>query len=844
MLNATEQLVFAHRGKILGGLLLFTAFMFYWAVQLKPDAGFEKQLPQGHEYVETHYDHVEFLGGGSRALVVVRARDGNIWTPKFLQTLFAVTDDLFYLKGVDRGKLTSLWTPNTRFIEVNEDGLYAENLIPGTITPAEIDDQVIEDIQNKVVRGGFTRRLVSSDFSSALIAVQLLEYDPKTQEKLDILDIARRLESDIRGKYQDDTIDIHIIGLAKMFGDVADSATAVVKFFGFALALTALSVYLYSRSIILTALPLFCSLCSVIWQFGILKILGYGLDPLAILVPFLVFAIGVSHGIQQINLISDRITTGSTSLEAARASFSRLLIPGSMALLTDLIGFGTLWLVPIGMIKELAITASIGVALKIVTNLLMLPLAASYFKFDAGYKDRITTARRSRDRLIQKLAFVTRPRWAIVVLVVSAALLGIAIDQSGKRHVGDLHPGSPLLKQDHRYNVDSRYIAESFSFGFDVLVVINETPSETCINYEPLHFMDQMAWQLENTQGVTSTLSASSVIKQSLAIWMEANPKFRALPRNQQTLVLGGLALAPSTGLINDNCTVMPVLVFLEDHKAVTIQRVINAVKAFRDANEMVLRFDGESWHALEQSNFLAMGDDVKSAVRAGEYVLADDQGALMAMGEEVATASGRNVKKGALKNINIRLASGNAGLIGASNEAIEEAELPMLLLVYGVIIFLVMATYRDWRATICCCLPLTMATFLGYWFMNLLGIGLSVSTMPVMVLAVGIGVDYAFYIFNRLQVHLHNGLDMAPAYRRTLSETGIAVVFTAVTLAIGVSTWVFSDLKFQADMGALLTFMFLANMVGAITLLPALAIVLERVFPRKPQLNVRPATD
>jgi predicted RND superfamily exporter protein len=117
---------------------------------------------------------------------------------------------------------------------------------------------------------------------------------------------------------------------------------------------------------------------------------------------------------------------------------------------------------------------------------------------------------------------------------------------------------------------------------------------------------------------------------------------------------------------------------------------------------------------------------------------------------------------------------------------------------------------------------------------MKELEIGLKVATMPVMVLAVGLGVDYAFYIYNRLQFHLSEGLDITTAYQQTLFETGNAVIFTAVTLAIGVSTWSFSALKFQADMGLLLTFMFMINMVMAVTMLPALAVTIDLIIPRR----------
>jgi predicted RND superfamily exporter protein len=179
-------------------------------------------------------------------------------------------------------------------------------------------------------------------------------------------------------------------------------------------------------------------------------------------------------------------------------------------------------------------------------------------------------------------------------------------------------------------------------------------------------------------------------------------------------------------------------------------------------------------------------------------------------------------------------MASGNVGIQAATNEVLERSELPMMLWAYASIVVVVIATYRDWRAIPCCALPLCLATFLGYWFMKEREIGLKVSTLPVMVLAVGIGVDYAFYIYSRLARHLQAGDPVTVAARQALFETGNAVVFTGITLAVGVSTWAFSPLQFQADMGLLLGFMFTTNMVAAVTILPALAVVLHGIFPRK----------
>ncbi|MCH7893039.1 MAG: MMPL family transporter [Proteobacteria bacterium] len=174
--------------------------------------------------------------------------------------------------------------------------------------------------------------------------------------------------------------------------------------------------------------------------------------------------------------------------------------------------------------------------------------------------------------------------------------------------------------------------------------------------------------------------------------------------------------------------------------------------------------------------------------------------------------------------DVKFRLATGNVGVMAATNEEVSEAQFPILMGVFAAIILLCWVTFRSLRAVLCIVLPLGLVSLLAYALMAILEIGLKVNTLPVVALGVGVGVDYGIYIFSRMQEFLKRGETLHAAFLDTLSVTGNGVVFTAVTLGVGVATWIFSPLKFQADMGILLTFMFLVNMLGAIFLLPALA--------------------
>jgi predicted RND superfamily exporter protein len=771
LVKQLERLVFGYRLSVLAVLAVVTAVMGYYALQLHMSPGFDKQLPQQHEFIKTFNQYRDVLFGSNRIVVVLHKKEGDIWNASALTKLYDITQAVFFMPGVDRRGVTSLWTPNTRAVQITEEGMKAEDVIGGDVTVKTLTPEAIAGIRERTIIGGFVGSLVANDGSGAMVVAEPVDPDPITGKPLDYMELDHRLETELRSKFSDAEIDVQIIGFAKQMGDIIAGAAGVVKFFVLAFVLTALAVYWYTRSVMLTVLPLVCSLVSVVWQFGTITLLGFGLDPLAVLVPFLVFAIGVSHGVQQINSVSMEACAGHDAMTSAKHSFSGLLIPGTLALVTAFVGFATLVMVPIPMIRELAITASVGVAYKIVTNLIMLPVLASYVKLDASYVEKMKKLQFQREHLMMQLGKVAERRNAAIGAMLCVVLLGLAVWQSQGRHIGHVLPGAPELHNDSRYNLDVQSVVDHFGLGLDVLTVVIETPVNGCYQQQVMAYIDRLTWQLANVPGVLSAQSLPLLTKFAMSGVNEGNPKWAALPQDESSLAEAVRQVPESMRLYNADCTVMPVNLYLTDHKASTLKQVVEAVEAFRVGEPM--------------------------------------------------------------EGVTIRMASGNAGVQAATNEVVEHAELPMMLYVYLTIIALVFLVYRDWRAIVACCVPLTLATFLGYWFMKAQDIGLTVATLPVMVLAVGIGVDYAFYIYNRLQTHLAEGEDIVRAFKRALQKVGVATIFTALTLSVGVATWSFSALKFQADMGMLLAFMFMVNMIMAITLLPAIAVMLDVLIPR-----------
>ena len=760
---ALEALLFGHRRAVIALFALLTAAMLWQASQLRVDAGFEKQLPMQHEYMQVFKEYQREFGGANRVLIALAVDQGNIFTPHFFDKLKAVTDAVFFLPGVDRARVSSLFTPNVRFTEVVEDGISGGNLVPAQFSNTPQD---LARVRENLLKSNYLGRLVANDFSAAIVSAQLLEIDPNSGEKLDFVAVAAALEK-IRTEHAGSGISLHIIGFAKVVGDIADGATRVVGFFAVAFVVTALLVWLYSQSLRVALVPLGCSLIAVIWQLGLLPLFGYGIDPMAILVPFLIFAIGVSHGVQMVSSVGAEVYEGADVESAARASFRRLLLPGAIALISDTIGFVTIATIPIQVIQDLAVTASLGVAVIILTNLFLLPLLISCVPLGDDYRARLRRRSARLAPLWRRLSVVAERRRAAVVVALGTAALAVGLWKGGEVRIGDLHTGVPELRSDSRYNRDTALITERFAIGVDLIQVIAEGEPESCIDWAAMDAIDRFAWHVENLPGVQSVLSLPRVAKIVNAGWNEGSPMWRVLPRDPQNLAQAVAYTPTSTGLLNKDCSAIPVLIFTADHRAETIASVVEAVQAYRAA------------HA--------------------------DEG------------------------IRYRLATGNVGVMAATNEEVEAAQFPILALVFAAIIALCLATFRSLAATLCIVLPLALVSLLAYALMAWLQIGLKVNTLPVAALGVGIGVDYGIYIFSRLREYLGAGLALREAYRQTLAVTGSGVVFTGLTLAIGVATWIFSPLQFQADMGVLLTFMFLVNMLGAILLLPALASFLLR---------------
>ncbi len=760
--SVVERALFNHRVLVMVLCLVLTAVLGWQATKLHLNASFEKTIPTHQPYVGNFLKYQGELNGlGNAVRIAVENPSGTIYDARYLDTLRRLSDEVFVVPGVARNQMKSLWTPTTRWVGVTEEGLEGGPVIPDGYDGSA---RSLGQLRANIERSGELGQLVAFDGKSSVIYVPLLGNDAEGRP-LDYVQFAERMES-LRAKYESQGVRIHITGFAKIIGDLIDGVRAVLAFFGLAVVIAAVMVFWYTRCIRSTLLVVAASLVAVVWQLGLLPTLGYSLDPYSILVPFLVFAIGMSHGAQKMNGIMQDVGRGIDKLVAARFTFRRLFLAGLTALLADAVGFAVLLVIDIQVIRELAIAASLGVAALIFTNLILLPILLSYTGVSPKAARRSLRAEEgdaggaAKHPLWAWLDRFTQRRYAAIAVTGALVLGSLGFAASTRLSIGDLDPGAPELRPASRYNRDVAFMNAAYGASSDVLAVLVKTPEGQCSKYDTLNKVDALEWELRQLDGVETTNTLALLNRRVLTGLNEGNPKWYEFLPNQD--MLNTVTSGAPRGLYNESCGLLTVYVFLRDHKAETLNRVLEHVESFAAANDTA---------------------DVK-----------------------------------------FLLAAGSAGIEAATNIVVKKAWHQMLLLVYAAVVLLCFVTFRSWRAVLVAVVPLVLTSMLAEALMVALGMGVKVATLPVIALGVGIGVDYALYILSVTLAQLRAGASLSAAYYRALLFTGKVVMLTGVTLAIGVVTWVASPIKFQADMGLLLAFMFLWNMLGALVLIPALA--------------------
>ena len=744
-------------------LLIIAAITVGFAVRVPSVrilSDFADLLPQKHPYIQLHNEIRDTFGGANNIIVAVTVDEGTIFTNDTLDRIHRITLGVDALEGINHNLVTSLTHRNVRKVWLSGEGTVKSSTyydpLKGVYSAAELD-AMREDVHADPRVFGL---LVSPDLKSALVRGTLNE------GMLDYEKVFRQLQS-IRELESHEGVRIYATGQPVLVGWVSSYAEQIFTIFVLTVVIMLGLLVLHFRRFYGILLPVIGILVTTIWGLGTLQLLGYNLDPLMLVIPFVISARAMSHGIQIVERYYQEINHGHDGPWSAHLAFSNLFRPGSLGVTTDSLG---LLLIAVGSVPindklavyaclwAFSVIATVIIAIPCMLKLLPTPTARA-----SGSSAMSKVFRTIADRLL-------RPRAAAIVLTTCAVLTLAALVPASWVTIGETEPGSPLLYSDHDYNVSSKIINESFP-GSEELFVIGQTDEPGGLKRPEVvnALADLQAYMLTDPE-LGGTKGLPDLLRAVNRITHYNDPRWFTTPDSPQ--LVGGLMFlfmmsSPVQGALleylDTDETTANIVFYYKDYQGKTIRRAIEMVKQWKEQFEPGI--DG----------------------------------------------------------FEVKLAGGTIGVTAAINESAFESNLIIIPLVFALIFLFVAAFYTSLHAGAIMLVAMAVATVLTYGYMGLAGIGINVNTVPIIAVGIGVGIDYSIYLMDRVRSEYYEGLSLNDAVKVGLETTGTAIGFTAAILISGVIMWAFvSNLKFQSDAAMLLIVMIGLNALTAVFLVPA----------------------
>ncbi len=772
-LRNIDDFLFSRRWLSLVVILLITVFFAIRIPGVQIYSDFADLLPQKHPYIKLHNQIRDVFGGANIVIVGVEVKDGTIFTNETLALIYRLTQAVDSLPGVNHNLVSSLTHRTVRKVWLNETGSIISDPYYDPrrtdLTQAELDAMRNDVLADPRVYG----LLVSPDLKSALIKAQLnegsLDYKA-TFEKLQKIRAAEEANGKAAG------VSIYATGQPVLIGWVYTYLGELLQIFLYTLVIMFGLLVLYFRRLYGVMVPLIGVTLSAIWGMGIISLLGYNLDPLTLVIPFLILARSLSHGIQLVERYYGELEIVRDSRQAARQTFDSLFRPGSLGVVSDAIGLSLIMLGSIPINTKLSHYASLWALSVIINVLLFVPLLLSVLPQprNADLKHGAF-----RSALAGLGDFVASRKGAVAILVAVVGLYFVGGYYSSWVQIGDSKPGSPLLYPDHDYNVSSKAINARFPGSEELYIVARTDKKGGLKRPEVLYALEDFQAYMMDDPELGGTKGLPDLIKQVNRLLHNDDPRWSVIPDSDAYvggLMFAYMASSPIPGalkeFLNPEETEANMVFYYKDHRGETIKRAISMVKAW--AADVGNRVDG----------------------------------------------------------LSIQLAGGIVGVTAAINDAVFTTNMIVVPLVLLLIFISVTLFYWSWHAGWLMFLAMSFATILSYAYLGFKGIGLNINTVPIIAVGIGVGIDYSIYMMDRVREEMALCGNLIQSVKRAVSTTGLAILVTATTLVSGVILWVFmSTLRFQADAALLLSVMIVLNMLAAMFLVPAWIVLFKPKF-------------
>jgi uncharacterized protein len=768
-LQRWETWVFAHPGAVLIAIFGVTLLLASHVPKLHIYTDFNDLLPQKHPYIQTYNRIKENFGGANQIVMVIAVDDGDIFNDATLTLINEATQGFDNLPSINHNSVSSLTHRTVRKVYVRADGGFGSDAYYDPQNPPHTPAQLAQLRRDVMANPQVYGLLVSPNLKAALVRGQLNDGSIDYPATFNAL-------KELRKSVTAPGHQAYITGNPVLTGYVYTYFDQIIGIMCWTLVLLALLLIFYFRRLYGIALPLLGISLSTLWGLGFMAWIGFNLEPLSMPIPFLIAARAMSHGVQLVARYYEELALTHDSKRAARNALDALFRPGSLAIIVDALCIFVMVLGAAPFNHKLGIAAGFWAFSVIFTVHFMIPLALTLL---SQPKDMANKNQAMRGLLGRFWAATGgKPAGAAIILGTAAALVVAGAPLAMKVRIGDAEPGSPILGRDHDYNRSTAAINRLFPGSEELHIIARSTDEGGIKQPERLHAIEQFEQSMLSDPALGAVKAIPAVVRQVNRLTHNDDPRWAQIPDNAAEiggLMFAYMAASPIPGALNEfvnpSVTEADMVFFYKDHKADTINRAIALAK--------------------------------KAAFNASD-----------------------------VKGLSFEPGGGTVGVTAAANEALHHDHLLMVPLVMLVAFLLVTSYYQSFHAGWLMVLPMLFATAMTYAFMGIKQIAISVNTVPVIMVGVGVGIDYAVYFMDRIREEMAKLRDIRQAAINAVSTTGYAVSFTACTLIAGVVLWVFmSDLRFQSDAAVLLSFMLVVNAIAAMLIVPAWCAVFRPRF-------------
>nr|WP_316641578.1 MMPL family transporter [uncultured Roseateles sp.] len=754
---------------------LLTLMFAALAVRIEIKTVFSDLLPENHPYIKVHEQFKQTFGSSNLVSIMLEVKDGDIFTPAVLAKITRITKELQRVDGVNQFQVISLAAKKLKEVRASTEGIDITPLMwpepPSSKEGiAKLKDSVL---RNPLVYGAY----VSADLKAALITVDFYDAELKYDKVFAQI-------SAINRSVEGDGVSLRMVGEPILYGWVSHYLPETLRIFLLTLAALIALLFITARTWRGTLLPLLAGAVSSIWALGTARLLGFHMDPLIIVVAFLIMARAISHAVQLVSHFDDELERGApNSTVAAMAAMRGLFKPGMLGVVADAGCMIVVILVPIPLLQKVAIIGTVWVLTIAVSACVLTPVLLSFIKHPRRHAHGLNIQPAMRTVLTRCAALALSPRRYVAVGATAALFVGGTLYAFNLK-VGDANPGSPILWGDSTYNQDAAAINKRFQGADRMFVVVSGDKTDALKEPAALRTMAQLQAFLESQPEVGGTVSMADLVPEMKRVLREDNPRYRefgsSAADNGEIMYLFTSSSDPGDidRFVEPQYKDGSVTVFFRDHRGETIRAAVARVEAF-----------------------IAAHPD---------------------------------------SPVKIQLAGGLVGVLAAVNEIIFAKQIESIALALLVLVVCCAVTYRSLAAGMFFMVPVLLSNALTFSFMELMGIGMNINTLPIAALGIGLGVDYAFYVIDEIREELRRGLTLEQAVNSSMLGAGRGVLVTAATLITSVVIWYFSSIRFQAEMGLLMALWLLISALSSLLLMPALVVILKPDFIFEPARQAR----